>query len=376
MVQIIPVNSKKDKHRFIEFPYDLYKDDKAFVPEIYIAQRDHLDPKKNPFFENAKAQLFLAVDGDNVVGRIGACRDEMLIKFTKEKIGVFGFFDCIKDYAVAKMLLDAAVTWLIGQGCQIMEGPYNFSTNHPAGLLIEGFQYPPSVMMTYNKDYFQQYLEQFGLKKKTDVLAYQLKAADFPQRLKEALPLLEKRFAAKGITVRNIDLKNFEHDVKSALSVYNGAWSENLGFAPFTEKEFLHVAKDLKLVMDANLVFLAEKDGKTIGLALTVPNVNEIQIGVKRGRLLPTGLFKLLFNKSKITSVRVIALGVLEEYRKIGIDAYFYAKSYVYMQNHKTLKTGEASWILENNPEMNQALIKMGGVVNKRYRFYRMPLNA
>ena len=148
MVQILPVNTKKDIHRFIEFPYDHYEHDKAFVPEIYIAQRDHLDPKKNPFFENAKAQLFLALVDDKVVGRIGACRDEMLINFTKEKIGVFGFFECIKDYAVAKALLDAATTWIKNQGLDILEGPYNFSTNHPAGLLIEGFQFPPSVMMT------------------------------------------------------------------------------------------------------------------------------------------------------------------------------------------------------------------------------------
>lgn len=258
----------------------------------------------------------------------------------------------------------------------ILEGPYNFSTNHPAGLLIEGFQFLPSVMMTYNKDYYQEYLERYGLKKKTDVLAYQMDSALFPERLKASLPILEKRLASKGITVRTIDMKNFQRDVKSALKVYNGAWSDNLGFAPFTEKEFLHIAKDLKLVMDPNLVFLAEKDGKTVGLALTVPNVNEIQVGVKRGRLLPTGIFKLLFNKSKIKSVRVIALGVLEEYRKLGIDAYFYAKSFVYLRSHKTLRYGEASWVLEENPEMNQAILKMGGVVNKKYRFYRMPLHG
>ncbi|MBL0112350.1 MAG: GNAT family N-acetyltransferase [Saprospiraceae bacterium] len=375
-MDIRPIHSRKDIARFIDFPYDHYRLDPAFVPEIFIAQRDHLDPKKNPFFENARSQLFLAEESGKVIGRIGVVRDEMLIDYTKEPVGVFGFFEVIEDYRVAVALLDAAIAWVRSEGLTILEGPYNFSTNHPAGLLIDGFDLSPAVMMAYNKPYYQEYLERYGLVKKTDVLAYHLEAKNFPERLQSRIAMLESRLAAKGITVRPIDMKNFQRDVKSALSVYNGAWSDNLGFAPFTEKEFLHVAKDLKLVMDPNLVMLAEKDGVTIGFALAVPDINEVQKTVKRGRLFPFGIFKLLLNKSKIKNVRVIALGVIEQYRKLGIDAYMYARAFTYLRQHKTLQGGEASWILEHNAEMNQAIIKMGGQVTKKYRFYRMIFHA
>lgn len=374
MIKVRPARSKEDIARFIDFPYDLYRGDAYFVPELFIAQRDHLDPKKNPFFEHAVSELFLAEKDGRVIGRIGVVQDDLLMEYTHEKVGVFGFFEVIDDFETAKALLDQAVSWMTSRGLEWMEGPYNFSTNHAAGLLIEGFNFSPAVMMTYNKPYYQSFLERYGLAKKTDVLAYHIEAAKFPRRLESNLKLLEDRLATKGITIRNIDLKNFQRDVKSALTVYNGAWSNNLGFAPFTEKEFLHVAKDMKLVMDPKLVFLAEKEGKAVGFSLSIPDVNEIQKNIRRGRLLPFGIFKLLFGKHKIKRVRIIALGVLEEYRKLGIDACFYAKAFLYVRNHKTLEAGEASWILEDNPEMNQAIIKMGGVVQKKYRFYRMKL--
>lgn len=374
MIQVRPVRTRVDITRFIDFPYDLYRDDPHFVPELFIAQRDHLNPKKNPFFEHAVSALFLAEQDGRVVGRIGVVQDDLLIEYTREKVGVFGFFEVVDDYEVAKVLLDTAKEWMSSRGLEWMEGPYNFSTNHAAGLLIDGFNFSPAVMMTFNKPYYQAFLERYGLNKKTDVLAYHIEANQFPLRLEKNLKLLEERLVSKGITIRNIDLKHFQSDVKRALSVYNGAWSNNLGFAPFTEKEFLHVAADMKLIMDPNLVFIAEKEGKAVGFSLAVPDVNEIQKNIRRGRLFPLGIFKLLFGKHKIKKVRIIALGVLEEYRRLGIDACFYAKAFLYVKNHKTLEAGEASWILEDNVEMNQALVKMGGIVQKKYRFYRMKL--
>ena len=185
------------------------------------------------------------------------------------------------------------------------------------------------------------------------------------------MDLLGQRLASKGITFRKINLKNFEADVKSTVKVYNQAWSKNLGFAPMTDKEFLHAAKDMKMIMDPELVILAEKDNEVIGFSLSLPDINEILITIKRGRLFPFGIFKLLLNKKKIKRIRIIALGIMEEYRKLGIDAYFYGRAFQYLQKHPRIKSGEASWILENNPEMNQAIIKMGGVVQKRYQFYR-----
>ncbi|MFZ1255590.1 MAG: hypothetical protein WAR77_04515 [Saprospiraceae bacterium] len=374
MISVKPIHSDKEFDQFVNFVYDLYEGDSNFVPELFIAQRDHIKPKKNPFFENAKAQLFLAEENGKIVGRIAAVKDDQLIKFTGEAIGVFGFFDVINEYPVAEALLNAATDWLKKENLKFLEGPYNFSTNHAAGLLVDGFQYPPTVMMTYNKPYYQKFLEQYGLLKKTDVLAYHIETAGFPDRFSKSVDLLGQRLASKGITFRKINLKNFEADVKSTVKVYNQAWSKNLGFAPMTDKEFLHAAKDMKMIMDPELVILAEKDNEVIGFSLSLPDINEILITIKRGRLFPFGIFKLLLNKKKIKRIRIIALGIMEEYRKLGIDAYFYGRAFQYLQKHPRIKSGEASWILENNPEMNQAIIKMGGVVQKRYRFYRKEL--
>lgn len=374
MISVKPIHSDKEFDQFVNFVYDLYEGDANFVPELFIAQRDHINPKKNPFFENAKAQLFLAEENGKIVGRIAAVKDDQLIKFTGEAIGVFGFFDVINEYPVAEALLNAATDWLKKENLKFLEGPYNFSTNHAAGLLVDGFQYPPTVMMTYNKPYYQKFLEQYGLLKKTDVLAYHIETAGFPDRFSKSVDLLGQRLASKGITFRKINLKNFEADVKSTVKVYNQAWSKNLGFAPMTDKEFLHAAKDMKMIMDPELVILAEKDNEVIGFSLSLPDINEILITIKRGRLFPFGILKLLLNKKKIKRIRIIALGIMEEYRKLGIDAYFYGRAFQYLQKHPRIKSGEASWILENNPEMNQAIIKMGGVVQKRYRFYRKEL--
>lgn len=374
MVTIQSVQTKKDFKQFIEFAYDLYVGDPCFVPELYIAQEDMMNKDKNPFFDHAIVESFLAYRDGRVVGRIAAIRDDSLIEFTDMAVGAFGFFEAIDDYDVAKTLLDTAAGWLRSKGLNYMEGPYNYSTNQACGLLIEGFDKPPSIMMTYNKPYYQKFFENYGLIKKTDVLAYRIHSKDFPQRLKNSIPLLERIFEKNGIRIRPINMKKFDQDVASTLKVYNKAWSKNLGFAPMTEKEFLHAGKDMKMIIDPNLVLLAEKDGQPVGFSLTLPDINQILIRIKRGRLFPTGIFKLLFQKNKINSVRILALGVLEEYRKLGIDAYFYAKAFEYVSNHKHLTSGEASWILEDNPEMNNAIIKMGGVVEKRYRFYRMAL--
>lgn len=374
MISIHPVRNSEDRDAFIKFVYQLYQQDSCFVPELYIAQRDHMDPKKNPFFEHATAELFIARKDGQVVGRIAAVKDDQLIQYTHENIGVFGFFDCIDDQEIANELLSTASTWLFQQGLEWVEGPYNFSTNHSCGVLIDGFDVPPSVMMTYNKPYYQKLLETYGFEKKTDVLAYRIQDVDFPERLKRSIPLLEEKFRKNGITIRPINMKKFEEDVRKTLQVYNQAWSQNLGFAPMTEKEFLHAGKDMKMIMDPALVMLAEKDGECIGFSLTLPDVNQILIKIPNGKLLPTGIFKLLFGKKSIRSVRILALGVLDKYRRLGIDAYFYAKTFEYTANSKQLSSGEASWILENNPEMNHAILKMGGHIEKKYRFYRKKL--
>ncbi len=374
MLRIVEVACPKRLRSFIDFAHDHYAGDPSYVPELFTAQRDHLDPAKNPYFENAHAALFLAESNGKVLGRIAAVEDCLFNQHAEKDTGVFGFFESIDDEQVSSALLDAASRWLSSRGLTAMEGPYHFSTNHACGLLVDGFSCAPSLMMPYNKAYYARLLEQYGLQKKTDVLAYRIRQEDFPERLKRSLPLLEDRFSKVGIQVRPINLRQFEEDVRKTLEVYNQAWSENAGFAPMTDREYLHAAKDMKLIMDPELVLLAEKNGQCVGFSLTLPDVNQVFQKIKRGRLFPTGIFHLLFRRKNISSVRILALGVLEPYRRMGIDAYFYAKTFEYVTRHPTYCSGEASWILEDNAEMNNAILKMGGREEKRYRFYRMPI--
>ncbi|MBP8725755.1 MAG: hypothetical protein KBF37_11815 [Saprospiraceae bacterium] len=374
MLRIVEVDNPKRKCSFIDFAHDHYATDPHYVPELYIAQRDHLDPSKNPYFDNAKAALFLAESNGKVLGRIAVVDDVIFHRHAERDTGVFGFFESIDDERVSTALLDTASKWLASRGLKAMEGPYHFSTNHSCGLLVDGFGHAPSLMMPYNKDYYARLLEQYGLQKKTDVLAYRIQQEDFPERLRRSLPMLEDRFSKAGIKVRPINLRQFESDVRMTLDVYNQAWSANAGFAPMTDREYLHAAKDMKLIMDPELVLLAEKDGKCVGFSLTLPDANQVFRKIKRGRLLPTGIFHLLFGRRNISSVRILALGVLEKYRRMGIDAYFYARTFEYVNRHPSYRSGEASWILEDNAEMNNAILKMGGQEEKRYRFYRMPL--
>lgn len=367
MMQIRKVSSKKELAAFIDFPHDLYNGDSNYVPELHIAQRDLLSPGKHPFHEHSQVQMFLAYDGDVIKGRVAAIMNTNHNKFKNAKDGFFGFFDAVNDVKVAKLLLNEAQQWLKDKGADKMVGPVNPSTNEPCGLLVDGYDKPPVAMMTYNKPYYSELLAAAGFAKQTDLLAYDLPTSTVDKRTIQLKDALLRRLNNNGITIRNVNMKNFKVDVEKILEVYNNAWAENTGFVPMTENEFKYLAKDLKMILDKDFCLLAEHNGKVIGFALAVPDVNQILIKIKRGRLLPTGIFKLLLGKSKINYVRVLALGVVEGYRKMGIEACFYAEI-IGQAAAKKIKGGEASWILENNELMNNGLKKLNATVYKRYR--------
>jgi GNAT superfamily N-acetyltransferase len=370
MLKILPVSEKKEKASFIDFPHELYRNDMNYVPELFIAQRDLLDPKHHPFFLHSKLQLFIAKDeNDKVVGRIAAIRNNNHNKFNGTNDGFFGFFDVIDDYEVAEKLLDTAKNWLLQEGLNNMIGPVNFSTNEPSGMLIDGFDKPPFVMMTHNWSYYPQFMDKYGFKKHTDLFAYILETFGVSDKSVKMTQVLEERLMRKGITIRPINVKKFKEEVAKIKKVYNSAWDKNLGFVPMTDEEFNYLANDLKLLLIPEFCLVAEYNGEFIGFSLAVPNVNKIQIKIKRGRLFPFGLIKLLLGKGKIDELRIITLGVLEDYRKMGIEAVFFGKNIAEAQKRKYGKN-EASWILENNTLMNQAMINMGGYVHKTYRIY------
>lgn len=369
MVTIKKVENKADKAKFIDFVHDLYKDDPNYVPELFIAQSDLMNPAKNPFFKHSKADLFIAERDGKVVGRIAAIRNNNYNEFTNSKVGFFGFFDVIDHYEVAKKLFDTVTDWVKNEGLTSIIGPTNFSTNETCGLLIDGYDSPPMVMMTYNKPYYKEFLEKYGFGQQMDLVAYTLDPMDMPEKLLRLAKGVEERLKRKGITIRKINMKNFANEVERVKEIYNAAWDKNWGFVPMTDDEFRHMGKDMKMILDKDFAYVAEQNGKMIGFSLTIPNVNEIFITIKRGRLFPTGLFKLLMNKSKIKSVRVITLGVLEEHRKLGIDVVFYAMN-METARSKKIKHAEASWILESNKEMNSPLLSINAKPYKKYRIF------
>ncbi|WP_221393225.1 hypothetical protein [Dyadobacter sp. NIV53] len=369
MTQIVSVTSGKELGRFIDFPHDLYKGNENYVPELFIAQRDMLTPGKHPFHENAKIQLFLTYNGDRVTGRIAAIWNLNHIKFTGKNDGFFGFFDCIDDQETADLLLNAATNWVKEQGATNLIGPVNLSTNETCGLLVDGFDKPPMAMMPYNAPYYEKLLLANSLVKQTDLLAYEINVSSSNDRSVRLLDALQGRLKRSGIVIRKINLKDFDNEVRKVREVYNAAWDKNLGFVPFTDKEFEYLAKDLKMILDPNFCLVAEKDNKMVGFVLGIPDINQILIKIKRGRLLPTGIFKLLLNKKNITRIRVLTLGVIEGYRKMGIEACLYGS--IIKNTYGTKVTGgECSWMLEDNYLMNHAIEQINGKLYKRYRIF------
>lgn len=370
-VQIAPVRTKADRKRFIDFPHDLYTDDPNYVPELYLDQKDVLSEKKNPFFQHSKMELFLARSNGKIVGRIAAIRNNNYIKAAEKSVGFFGFFDVIDDYTVCKKLLDTAKAWLKNEELNGMIGPANPSLNDTAGLLIDGFDEPPTVKLTYNKPYYQTFLERYGLTKSMDMFSYRIHQDSVSKKSLALAERLEERLEKRGVTIRQVDLKNFKTEARSIREIYNGAWDSNWGFVPATLEEFDHLAEGLKLIVDKKYVYIAEKAGQPIGFVVALPDMNQVLINVKRGRLLPFGIFKILTQRRKINRIRIILLGVLDEYRRLGIEAIFYAKI---IKNGiaNGMITGDASWILENNAMMRKGLENLNAEVDKTYRMYEM----
>lgn len=368
MIQIVPVKSKKELASFIDFPHDLYNGDPNYVPELFIAQKDLLTT--HPFHKHSSLQCFLAFKDGKIAGRIAAILNNNHNTFNKRNDGFFGFFDCVNDQQVANELFAAADKWLQDKGVdQKVIGPVNFSTNEACGLLIEGFDSPPFLMMTYNSPYYAELIERAGYSKQIDLIAWHWDGDAYDDKSVRLLNALQERLKRNNIVIRKVDLKKFDQEVARLREVYNSAWDQNSGFVPLTDDEFKHLAKDLKLILDTDFAYVAEQNGKLVGFGLALPNFNEILMKVKRGRLLPTGIFKILFNKSKVRSLRIYALGVIDGYRKMGIEACLYG-SIIREYKRKGFTHAEAGWTLENNTLINEAIMAIKGDPYKKYRIY------
>ena len=365
-IEIVSVDGKKPLHDFIEFPYALYRGDPYWVPPLRIAVKELLDRHKHPFYQDAEAEFFVARHDGRVVGRIAGIIDKAHNRFHLENAGFFGFFESIDDQAVADALLARAREWCFSRGARFLRGPVNPSLNYECGLMVEGFDSSPMVMMTYNPRYYATLFEKAGLRKAKDLYAYRHDVSSI--QMKKIERVAGKALKENNVVVRPINVKDFDNEVARVWDVYGKAWERNWGFVPMSKQEFFAMGKEMKQILKPDLVLLGEVEGRVVGFALALPDVN-VALKPANGKLLPTGLLKILYYQRLIKSVRVLALGVIEEFRPTGMAPAFYA---ALVRNALNLgyRTCEMSWILEDNVLMNRSLEVMGAQRYKTYRIY------
>ena len=365
-----PVLTKDDRELFIDFQWTMNRSMPAWVPPLRMDRRKLMDKAKNPFYQHAEADFFLAERDGEVVGRIAAIVNHNHNKEHAESMGFFGFFDCVNDQAVADALLDSARDFVRVHGATALRGPVTPSVNDEYGLLVDGFDKTPALLMPYNPPYYAALLEGHGLRKLKDLYAYHMQQATvYSERLERANRLVKER---QGLEFKSLDMKRFRQEVEKIKDVYNRAWSKNWGAVPMTNAEVDALAADLKPVIVPELVIFAEKQGKTIGFALSLPDINQA-LRFNRSGGLVTGLWHLWTKKKHIDTVRVIALGTIPEYLNTGAAGVLFYETAV-RAKRLGYAFGEASWVLEDNDRMVKAAEALKGVISKRYRLYQMPV--
>lgn len=365
-VTIRPVQKKTELKKFMLFPWQIYKNDPNWVAPLLVNEKNLLDMSRNPFYQHSEGQYFLAYKNGEIVGRIEALINDNHNKFQEEKTGFFGFYESINDENVAKALFEAAENWIRERGMDRMRGPMNPSTNDTCGLLVDAFDQPPVLLMTYNPPYYQDLFEKSGLEKSKDLYAYYMDTSvPISDKIKRIAGLIKKRHK---LEIRPANMKKLRQELEILKGIYNDAWSKNWGFVPMTEAEFDHLAKELKSIVVPELAIFAYVDGEPAGFSLALPDMNQAMHKIN-GRLLPIGLFKLLWYSRKIDLIRVIIMGIRKQFQKMGIDAVFYYETYV-KGVEKGYTRGEFSWILEDNYPMRHSLENWGSKVYKTYRIY------
>ena len=364
-IEIRTVVSKKDTEEFVRLPWAIYKDYPQWVPPLLMDRRKLIDREKNPFYKHSEAEFFLAYRDGHVAGRIGAILNHNHNREHKENIGFFGFFECVNDQSVADALFKAAREKLKKYGVTAVRGPANPSVNDEYGLLVDGFDLPPVVLMTYNPPYYAELIERAGFRKVKDLYSYGLSQETvMSERLERISRMVKER---EGLTFRTLNMDDFKGEVDRIKSLYNRAWMYNWGAVPMTDEEFDCLAKDLKPVIVPELVIIAEYKEEPIGFALSLPDLNVALKHNKRGWLIP-GFFCLMRYRKKIHSVRIVVLGVVRERLNTGA-----ANVLFYETAKRGMKlgyyTGEAGWVLEDNVRMIRAAEFMNG---KRYKTYRI----
>jgi GNAT superfamily N-acetyltransferase len=348
------------------------------VPWLYFERLEFLDKRKNPFFEHAEADYFIARRDGAAVGSIAALVNHRHNEFQEENVAHFGIFEVLDDREAALALLETACEWARARGVDKIVGPMNLSTNDECGTLIDGFDSPPVVLMTYNPPYYLDFFEEAGFSKAMDLLAWHAELEkvldELPPKVERVVNRVRDRYDLK---IRPINMKDWDNEVARIKDIYNSAWERNWGFVPMTDAEIDHLANGLKMIIDPAVVFIVEKQEKAVGFSLSLPDVNQ-----PLGRIRPgpsvlgsyLGAGRMFLTRYKTNLVRVFALGVKEQYRVRGVDALLYYQTAL-AARERGYKYAEMSWILENNDMMNRSIAMMGGEVYKKYRIYEKALH-
>jgi GNAT superfamily N-acetyltransferase len=363
------IESKKQLKDFVKFPYTLYRHDSNWVPQLLMDDYKKLDRSKHPFWKHAAGEYFLARKGGKTVGRIASIHDSIWEKTQGEKAAYWGWFECVDDAEVARVLFDAALAWARKRGCTRIIGPMTPNANDFIGTQIEGFEGSPVMMMSYNPAYYDRLIQGYGHRKWKDLVAWLMDNPEVPERLAKIMPRVE---AKGGFTIRTANMKDFDQEYAKFQDLYNQYEQVNAVFTPFTPEELKMTAKDLKMAIDPDLVFFAEVDGKPVGVSLTIPDFN-VAFKAAYGRLFPFGIFHLLTAKKKTKLVRTLSMGVLKDYRNRGIDLAFYYYTYKNGAS-KGYRAAEMSWVEEDNVAMTNTALKLGGKPYRKYRVYEHTL--
>jgi len=373
MLEINPVNNRHQLRQFIRLPRSIYSNDPVWVPPLLLERKEHLSPR-NPYFDHARYQSWIAYRDGKAVGRISAQIDQLHLDLHHENEGFFGMIEAEDNAETFAALFKTAEAWLRSHGMRRILGPYNLSINQEMGLLVDGFNTPAFFMMGHARPYYAVRIEENGYQKEKDVFAYLLDSHFTEPR---AMQAIVKR-TRKRVTIRSFRKSNFDEDLKIIEDIFNDAWSQNWGFIPFTEAEFKQLGKDFKLLLDFEMVKIAEVDGRPAAFIVVMPNINEA-IRDLNGRLFPFGWLKLLW-RLKVRypqTVRLPLMGVRQQYHDSLLAA---ALVFMMIQALKApaykhgIKESELSWILEDNKGMNDILESLGGKNYKRYRIYSKDL--
>ncbi len=364
-----------DLKEFLQVAFEVYRDDPAWIAPLLMEITDRLTPDKNPFFEHAEVALFTAWQDGKPVGRISAQIDREHLRIHKDNAGFFGFCDTINDQEVVSALLGTAEDWLSSRGVKVMRGPFSLSINEETGMLVEGFDSPPTIMSPHHRHYQGALVEGAGFQKAKDCYGWKYIVVEPPPRAQRALEMIK---SLPEVRFRSVRLNKLKEEVHDILDVFNDAWQHNWGFVPATDSEAKKMAADLRLILDKELAFFADINGQPVAICVCPPNLNEA-IRDFGGKLSPVNVGKLIWRLKvrRVKSARLMLLGVRTELR--GKKRYApLAMAMIAELNQRGLKRGyqwaELGWTLEDNKLINAAIRSVGATVYKRYRIYEKPI--